>query len=223
MTEFNNVQSLVIPEGEVSVIARGTEILWRKRKYKRELLYLESTGEQKIDTGLRLNQDSKLELLISHFDTNANRRTCGSRSSATQNNFSVVSGPVGGVMSIVTDFQDYRNNRLAYVINGDELLDISISKEKLKINDTEKAVTTYSEFTTPLNAYLFDCSGSYPAGYEAAKMRFYECKIHSYNILARDFIPVLDWDDVPCVYDKVTDELFYNQGTGEFLYGEVAA
>jgi hypothetical protein len=38
------------------------------------------------------------------------------------------------------------------------------------------------------------------------------------NALIHDFIPVLDWNDVACLYDKVTDELYYNQGTGEFSY-----
>lgn len=32
-------------------------------------------------------------------------------------------------------------------------------------------------------------------------------------------IPVLDQDNVPCMYDKVSDTFFYNQGTGEFSYG----
>lgn len=30
MIDFSNVKSIVIPEGEVSVIARGSEILWKK-------------------------------------------------------------------------------------------------------------------------------------------------------------------------------------------------
>lgn len=219
MIDFPNAKSIVTPKGEIAMIERGAEILFRKQRYKRELEYLESTGTQWLDTGLRLNQNSKLEMLISHFDTNGNRRTFGSRSSATQNNFSVVSGPVGGTMSIVTDFCNYKDNRLAYVINGDEFLEISISKEKLKINDSEKAVSTYSAFTTPGNAYLFECSGAYPAGYVGAVMRLYYCRIYDNNELIRDFVPVLDWNDVPCLYDRVTDELFYNQGTGEFLYG----
>lgn len=218
MIDFANVKSIFIPEGEVVVIACGEEVLWQKRKYKTELAYIESTGTQYIDTGLRLNQNSKLELEMSHFDASIQRMVFGSRSSATKNNFSVVFGPVGGIMSIVTDFDDYRNNRLAYAISGGELFKISISKEKLKINDLEQAVSTYQAFTTPGTAYLFNGNGTYPAGYLPAVMRLYYCKVYNSNKLARDFIPVLDWDDVPCMYDRVTDTLFYNQGTGEFLY-----
>ena len=48
--------------------------------------------------------------------------------------------------------------------------------------------------------------------------RVYEFKVYDGEALVRDFIPVLDKNDVPCLYDKVSEELFYNQGTGEFLY-----
>ena len=215
MIDFSNIKSIVIPGGEVSVIARGDEILWRKQKYKCKLEYLESTGTQWIDTGLRLTQNSKLEMLISHVKGNNSIKIAGSRKSATESNFSVIRG----TNNVVLDFQSYSNNRLSYIPNGDETLEISISKERLKTNDSERAVSTYSSFTTPANAYLFNCSGTYPAGYVGAAMRLYYCRIYDTNELIRDFVPVLDWNDMPRLYDKVTDELFYNQGTGEFLYG----
>lgn len=186
--------------------------------YKR-LEYIESAGTQWIDAGLRLNQDSKLEMLISHFNTNGNRKTFGSRSSATQNNFSVVSGPVGGTMSIVTDFYNYANNRLAYVIDGDEFLEISISKEKLKINDLEKAVTTYGEFETPDNAYLFNCSGTYPAGYSPASMRLYYCRIYQNNVLVRNFIPCKNDSAEVGLYDLFEGKFYGNAGSGSFIAG----
>lgn len=220
MIDFLNVKNIVIPEGEVFSIARGTEILWCKN-YKRKLAYIESTGTQWIDTGLILTQNSKLEMLMGHYAIDVQRMAFGSRSSATENNFSVVSGPVGGVMSIVTDFDNYTNNRLAYEIIGDEFFEISISKEKLKINDFEQAVSTYEAFTTPGTAYLFSANGTYPAGYLPASMRLYYCKIYSDDVLVRDFIPVLDWNNVACLYDLVTETLFTNAGTGEFLYDEI--
>lgn len=48
----------------------------------------------------------------------------------------------------------------------------------------------------------------------------YSCSLLVNGVLVRDFIPVLDWNDTPCLYDKVSGQLFYNAGTGEFLYGE---
>lgn len=186
----------------------------------RKVNYIESTGTQYIDTGIKLNQNSKLEMLISHFDTNGNRRTFGSRTSATSDNFSVVSGPVGGTMSIVTDFHNYKNNRLAYVIDGEEYLNISIDNKKLKINDVEQNVTIYSDFTTPENAYLFNCSGNYPTGYTNAKMRLYSCKIYENDKIVRNFIPCYrKADEEIGLFDTVTKVFFVNLGAGKFLKG----
>ena len=53
-----------------------------------------------------------------------------------------------------------------------------------------------------------------------ANLRLYEFKIWNENLeLVRNFIPVLDENDEPCLYDLVTNEFFYNQGTGRFGYG----
>ena len=34
-----------------------------------------------------------------------------------------------------------------------------------------------------------------------------------------DMIPVLDRNNIACMYDKVSGEFFYNQGTGNFIVG----
>ena len=39
--------------------------------------------------------------------------------------------------------------------------------------------------------------------------------------LVRNFIPVLDLSGRPAMYDEVSENLFYNQGTGEFTWGEL--
>jgi hypothetical protein len=185
-----------------------------------KLQYIESTGTQYIDTGMKLNQLSKLEMGISHFNTNGNRKTFGSRTSATSQNFSVVSGPVGGTVSIVADFCDYRKNRLAYVIDGDEYIDISINNENLKINDTEHLVETYDEFETPGNAYLFNCSGTYPAGYELSDMRLYYCRVYDNGIKVREFCPCINPDGEIGLFDCVHGVFYGNAGTGVFIAGD---
>lgn len=39
------------------------------------------------------------------------------------------------------------------------------------------------------------------------------------NTSVRTFVPVLDTSGVPCMYDKVTQQPFYNSGTGSFIAG----
>lgn len=49
--------------------------------------------------------------------------------------------------------------------------------------------------------------------------RIYEVKIKNGDELYRNFVPALNTAKKPCLYDTVSKQPFYNQGTGEFLYG----
>ena len=54
--------------------------------------------------------------------------------------------------------------------------------------------------------------------------RYTNIKLYSFQIfdvdnLVRDYIPVIDSTSRPCLFDKVNRECYYNQGSGEFLYG----
>ena len=178
--------------------------------------YIESTGTQYIDTGVKLNQDSKVEMEIALAEGMTN--IFGSRTSATQNNFTIVFASSTGVMM---DFQNYSNNRLSVDIpvSLDSPIYYSISKDELKIGDTVKAVQNYSSFETPQTAYIFDISGN-PWIKTKAKGRLYYCKIYDGNTLVRDFVPVIDGSNIACLYDKVEKKCYYNAGTGTFSYGE---
>ena len=48
--------------------------------------------------------------------------------------------------------------------------------------------------------------------------KIYYCYIERNGERIFNFIPALDSNDVPCMYDTVSGETFYNQGTGDFLY-----
>lgn len=63
--------------------------------------------------------------------------------------------------------------------------------------------------------------GLFAQDYNTLTNRIYYCKIWQGDSLVRDLIPVLDWDMKPCMYDKVSGQLFYNQGTGAFNYGRI--
>lgn len=46
-------------------------------------------------------------------------------------------------------------------------------------------------------------------------------KIWEGDVLVHDFIPCLDAEGVPCPYDAVNQVTYYNDGTGDFEYGEM--
>ena len=51
-------------------------------------------------------------------------------------------------------------------------------------------------------------------------MRISSARIRKSGVLVRDLIPVLDKNGVPCMLDRLTNNLYYNQGTGTFAYEE---
>ena len=212
MIDFQNVKSIVIPEGEVSVIARGAEILWRKQKYKRELLYLESTGTQWLDIGTTVNTlTDEIELLFQltenanykwffgEYDTNA-RLGLGSGDGTNKRNFLYLSGATK-----ISDADMYdRQHTYSVTASGGFI-------------DGIKRVN-YASFASASTLYLFNINIDSTSDYKC-RAKVWGYKQTRNGVLIRDLIPVIDMDDVPCMYDKVSGALFYNQGTGEFAYG----
>lgn len=226
MIDFANVKSIVIPEGEVSVIARGAEILWQKQmqKYKRELAYLESTGTQWIDTGVsNWNQTLEYELKLGIRQQDAGTKTYFGCYDTW-----ATSGSIVPAIGTFTSYRVCQNFNTAY--NSASGTDIGIRVGQTGIFSLKGNSISWSEglslpfdrsrtFTNALSIVLFSTFYSGKPR-EHSKFPLYYTKFWLNGELVRDFIPVLDWNDRPCMYDKVTDELFCNQGTGEFLYGE---
>ena len=52
-------------------------------------------------------------------------------------------------------------------------------------------------------------------------IKLYEFKLWDNGILIYDMIPVLDSNNVPCMYDRVEGRFYYNAGTGQFIAGPV--
>lgn len=103
----------------------------------------------------------------------------------------------------------------------DSVLNIKFNYESLTINGVNQNIqigTKKDSNNTPI--YIFAALSS-TTGVEwlnyNCHIRCYSFKIYN-DTLVRDYIPVLDKDGVPCLYDKVEDKFYYNQGTGEFLY-----
>ena len=179
-----------------------------------EVDYIQSSGTQYIDTGIKGTQNTGVELKISNI-TYANSKIFGSRSSASSNNFSIIST----ASSIVEDFQNYNNNRLQVSTPISEPITLVMNNQKMQINTNEQNIGTYTSFTTPGNLYIFNGAGSFPNGYGLASMRLHSCKIWEGNLI-RDFVPCYRKSDNEIgLYDLVNNVFYENKGTGSFTYG----
>jgi flagellin-like hook-associated protein FlgL len=52
-----------------------------------------------------------------------------------------------------------------------------------------------------------------------ASMKLYDCKIYDDGVLVKDYIPVVDHNGKVALYDKVNEELVYDENGGDFIAG----
>lgn len=219
MIDFSNVKSIVIPEGEVSIIAHGAEILWQKRKYKRELAYLESTGTQHIDLKYVPNNTTELEIVVSgispdSFSSSSGTWFFGARAGYLNRAFGSYYDPTANLFYYA--FGNVMPNG-SYTTLYEGTKTIKVDATGLYVDGARIITLSPSAFTAPVPLALFGLNNN---GTIISRTSYnaHLCRVRDSGTFVRDCIPVLDWNDRPCMYDKVTDELFYNQGTGEFAY-----
>ena len=189
----------------------------------RKINYLESTGTQYIDTGFNTNTPGtgyyiKYQNSQDHSgdDTvmgvlNPNRAILTSNkkvNTAWKQSGTGADGSISvDVLStdIIETWLNYENNNISKIsLNGE-----------VKKSESISTVTS----TNNLSCYIFATNYNGRAYGNASGIRVYGAKITLDNKIVRDYIPVLDKMGVPCLYDKVEGKFYYNQGTGDFLYG----
>lgn len=190
--------------------------LKKKRKYYCECEYLESTGTQYIDTGIKIDDTCGYD--ISWMALNADDRIIIGTKGSDDSRW-VLSG----------DNNPYVNMSWNSVVTSDGLGLNKIQTAKMNyLNDRKRILndTPLADITTTLSANASTYNVGIFAGYWGSSTvrlystcRIYYAKITKGTETIRYFIPVLDWDMTPCMYDKVSGQLFYNQGTGDFVAG----
>ena len=179
------------------------EIQGWENEYK-ELVYLESTGTQYIDTEFKPNYNTTIEIYGNQIGS------AGSLAGA--NPYFVITSGSGKYR-----FR-YNNTAIDSTLDVKTLAKLKLDKNKIYINDTLLDTFNESEFQTTYNTLLFGRNNSSGSPEEVKACRIYYCKIWDNGKLIRDFIPVLDENDVSCLYDKIDGKYYYNKGTGEFSY-----
>lgn len=179
----------------------------QKVKWDNQILWIESTGTQFIDTGIvpRVGYTAEIDFqatyipggdgeswVMSVFDMNA---TGYPRMRV---------GIVGGAY--------WTSDTNAFTFSG------SVGERTIAKNGS------VSRSGCTLSLYLFAAHERTGAAHLAnSRYRLYSCKIYDANgNMLRDYVPRYDHDGVVCLYDKVSETYFYNKGTGQFIAGGAA-
>ena len=211
----NSIQTL--SAGATDEVAATFAVRASEKPYAYEVEYLESTGTQWIDTGLSPsdNESFEMEFVVADW-----KRDIG---------FHGVHDAGVTWKSLIYSKTD---STLNVYFGGIELYGFNVTdgeKYTLSVDNNDKTVTTTLNGETKTNSYinpnestrykngLFTVTGTY--NYNESSMKLYNYKHYTSDVLDRDMIAVVDKNGVACMYDKVSGQLFYNKGTGEFTAG----
>lgn len=184
-----------------------------------KLDYIESSGTQYIDADFIANQDTRI--IIDFTDLNSSTKfITGARRSNGTNSFSLVAVSSNTLRSDYSDPSEQKILTSTKEINDRYVIDkiknvTKLYKDNVLLNEV---TATYTEFSTGFNVYIFTINNSGTPHRDMANIKLHSFKIYDGNTLERDFIPVLDSNNVACLFDRVNNKFYYNQGTGTFNY-----
>lgn len=197
--------------------------------YKRKLEYLESTGTQWIDSGWRLSDPSNTfeldtRVVVGTAQSNIYCCICGVNNSggAGDRQYYLVQVYNRTTTSLVLHHGN--SSKSVTTTNVSYPADIRVTYNgsgttEMIINDVVNTLSDSITSVPDLSMYIFSTNYNIvPAKRQNITGKIYFFKIKESGVFVRDFIPVLDNNDTPCMYDRVSKQLFYNQGSGQFLY-----
>ena len=183
--------------------------------------YLQSSGTQWIEMGVAPNQNTKavLKIKINEF-TRQGASLIGSRTDANSNDqfFTYLDYIGGGRFLFRVDGQTEAISWKGLTTDKIYIVTLSGTEMKAELEDgTAVFSTTFSvsDFESTVTMALFK-SKPFNNGFLG---RIYGCKHYSGDELIQDFVPCLDTEGVPCMFDLVSQKPFYNVGTGSFTWG----
>ena len=191
----------------------------RRLPYDNEIEYLQSTGTQWIDTKIIPTPNTKCQIKFNNisatgdviFGYNTGDDHIDYRFFNVSNNL---------YFDIPGNYNDKDGNRImsdTYKINMNTIYELELGNYYVKDLTTNNIIieSTYCndfgniENSITLNYYKED---------RISLNKWYYVKIFNNNRLILDLIPVKK-DGIGYMYDKISNQLFSNQGTGNFILG----
>lgn len=178
-----------------------------------ELTYIQSSGTQYIDTGIKPTQNIVAECRLAYLGdigkgiTGARGESStirwGLRSDTTAKKFGAYIGTASILANAFDDVAHTFKWGAPYGLNVDG--------------------TTYSEaisetFNINANIVIFGYNNSGTVAINPARVEWY--KIYDNDVLIRDYMPAIQ-NGRTGLYDKVENKMYYSNGTDDFIAGEV--
>lgn len=188
--------------------------------------YIESTGTQCINTGIRprANICTEIKFRYTHIYTNKVQQLAGVYNNASPYRYYTLTQTYKSGVSIFVTFTGGSSSTQVQspADTNWHIIKYNDENHKILFDGVSKATSPSSwsiNNVRPLPLFCRQDGDWSPKEYSEVQIEY--CKIWDTrtNQMLRDFIPVLDGNNVACLFDKVSKTFFYNRGTGDFLYG----
>lgn len=205
------------------------------------LSYIQSDGNQYIDTGFKPNQNTKLVIdlqpnLPVYDEENFNTwwytpfGTYTWRNNDDVSSFDICIENEGSKWSVNWSTDDpYGDTGTGYEVfsyTNNKRIAISLEKTKVTLDGDTRNWTT-ANIQSDVTLYLFaehcfntDYSPPYYADYHTP-MKLYSCQIYDNGTLVRDFVPCISSDNKVGLYDRIGGKFYSNVGSGTFTAGSL--
>ena len=198
--------------------------------------YVESTGDQAVDTGIVGRYDTKAELKLTWMDASGDTCLLGARGDDGTPDNNTRCYLIHANVEKVCHGYGLLHQNLIYVTNVKNWQDLLWEVDrpymyvadfaKTDENTTQVSLTldgqnvicaeTNALLTAGQNLYLFACNDNGTANY-TSKARIHACRIWQDRVLVRDFRPCLK-DGRAGLYDDVSKEIFYSNTGTDLVY-----
>ena len=182
--------------------------------YSAELNHIESTGTQSINTGVYPNPNTAIEIDFQFTDLTAQQRLFGARGDLWFEIY--INGSINYGFNYQNSSSNSASSGVAVDTNRHTIRFDSYTREFILDGAVVKSLNSYNVTATGNNPiWLFAPNATYGT---LAKLKLYSCRIYESGVLVHNYIPVLDKSGVACLYDKITNALHHNVGSGTFAY-----
>lgn len=181
--------------------------------------YIESSGNQYIDTGVNADTNLRVVLDMAYTNPTGPNQNVGA--------IKLVSGLgnaryhlLTGANSTVALWVNDSNNVLGTIDTNRHYYDLDVPNGKAIFDSTTINIPTNIN-DSGLNFWLFGRNST--STIYLSKVKQWTCKMYYSNVLVRDFIPCYrNSDNEVGLYDLVNNVFYTNEGTGTFTYGSIA-
>ena len=207
-------------EIEDALAAKGWKVVWHFQGFPsgwRPVEYLEGTGTQYIDTGIKLSNESEVQCVFFIEPGTANGKLFGADNNGKCPMFRLY-GPLDGNTFFYAGGEDSQRWYIGLGALENKIYSFQATDRRVVLNGTSY-VNHFPEssWETLYSAAIFGCSIT-----ETIKQIHPGARVYSFSISRAgtpqcDLIPCVDKDGNPCMYDRVTKTSLYNAGSGKFL------